>query len=174
MGARLARARACPRRSDYSHAATSLPYRVNAQAGLSLGAQALQRALQTATHRAYCALIKSPPSPHRIPTPRWAQCSRSNRCADILLPSREEPTSDFNELWIWLTAFTSSIPFIGAVTILFAGSLASLVDWAEHYLTAHQQDLGSEDHRGWLQRHPRVGAIRGQLNPSLKPDIAHR
>ena len=36
---------------------------------------------------------------------------------------------NFNDLWIWLIALKSSIPFVTAVAILFAGLLATIVDW---------------------------------------------
>ena len=51
---------------------------------------------------------------------------------------------NFNDLWIWLIALKSSIPFVTAVAILFAGLLATIVDWIELYLTADQHDRGSE------------------------------
>jgi hypothetical protein len=81
---------------------------------------------------------------------------------------RETEMPDFNDLWIWLTALKSSMPFVAAVTILFAGLLASGVDWIEHYLTADQHERGPDVHPAVLQQHGRVAAMPRPLKSKLE------
>jgi hypothetical protein len=75
---------------------------------------------------------------------------------------------NFNDLWIWLTALKSSIPFVTAVAILFAGLLATIVDWIELYLTADQQDRGSDVHPAALQRLTRLVVIARPLKSKIE------
>ena len=69
---------------------------------------------------------------------------------------------NFNDLWIWLTALKSSIPFVTAVAILFAGLLATLVDWIELYLTADQQDAAPMVIRQRCSGTPAWWSLRGR------------
>ena len=47
--------------------------------------------------------------------------------------------SHFHDLWHWMAALKTSLPFAIALPILVATVFASIVDWLERYLAADQQ-----------------------------------
>ena len=47
--------------------------------------------------------------------------------------------SHFHDLWHWMAALKTSLPFAIALPILVATLFASIVDWLERYLATYQE-----------------------------------
>ena len=69
----------------------------------------------------------------------------------------------FHDLWAWMAALRTSLPFAVALPILLATAFATLADWLEHYLSHYQQTADDPrllaHHRHNLRMAPRRAPV---------------
>ena len=83
--------------------------------------------------------------------------------------------SQFQDLWDWMAALKTSLPFAIALPILLATAFATLADWVDHYLGTYRQTSSPRpaDDPSMSARRRDSSGVTPSRSPVFKADGGH-
>ena len=80
--------------------------------------------------------------------------------------------SQFQDLWDWMVALKTSLPFAIALPILLATAFATLADWFDHYLATYRH-APSQGHAAEPRAQRESHGVTPSRSPVFKADGGH-